>query len=110
MMTRTDGNTRLRTVALLLTSMLTVMVSTAIAPALPAIHNAFGEVPNADFLVRFVLTVPALSVIVLSPVVGVIIDRFGRTVPLFVSMVLYGLAGGASTDSRTRVTTCWTRQ
>jgi MFS family permease len=95
-MTRTDTNTRLLIGTLLLASMLSVMVSTTISPALPAIQTAFSNTPNADFLVRLVLTVPALSVVILSPIIGAIVDRFGRRTSLLIaSTVLYGLAGGA---------------
>lgn len=94
-MPRTDTNTRWLIGALLLASMLTVMATTTIAPALPAIQTAFSTTPNADFLVRLVLTLPAVFVVLFSPIMGVIIDRYGRTSLLLSSTVLYGLAGGA---------------
>jgi hypothetical protein len=47
---------------LLLVSTLTVMAGATIAPSLPAMRQHFTEVPNVDYWVRLVLTVPALFI------------------------------------------------
>ena len=80
---------------LLSTSTLTVMAGATIAPSLPAMQQIFADVPNADFLVRLVLTLPALFIAIGSPLVGLIIDRFGRKTLMLLAIALYGLAGGS---------------
>jgi hypothetical protein len=47
---------------LLLVSTLTVMAGATIAHSLPAMRQHFSEVPNADYWVRLILTVPALFI------------------------------------------------
>ncbi len=82
-----------RKVALLAVATLTVVSTMAIAPALPAMAKAFGGHPNAELLVKLALTLPAIAIALFAPLVGWIIDRFGRLRMLFVSMVLFGAAG-----------------
>lgn len=94
-MPRSDTNTRLLIGTLLVASTLTIMVDTAISPALPAIKHHFAGVDNADFWVRLVLVFPSVFVALGAPVVGAVIDRIGRKPVLGVSTVLYGLGGGA---------------
>lgn len=80
---------------LLLVSTLTVMAGATIAPSLPAMRSHFAEVPNADYWVRLVLTVPALFIALGAPIAGTIIDRFGRKRWLALSVFAYGLAGSS---------------
>lgn len=80
---------------LLVASTLTVMAGATISPALPALSQAFVDVPNIDFLVRLVLTIPALFIALGAPIAGYIVDRFGRKPLLIVSAVLYGFAGAS---------------
>ncbi|HEX6384208.1 MAG TPA: MFS transporter, partial [Anaerolineae bacterium] len=80
---------------LLTTSTLTVMAAATVAPALPAMRQAFQQVSNVDLWVRLVLTLPALFIAASAPFAGIIIDRFGRKRLLAVSALLYGLAGGS---------------
>lgn len=94
-MSRPDTNTRLVIGTLLVASTLTIMVDTAISPALPAIEHHFTSIDNAGFWVQFVLVLPSLFVAFGAPIIGVLIDRIGRKPVLSVSTVLYGLAGGA---------------
>jgi MFS family permease len=80
---------------LLVISTLTVMAGATIAPSLPAMKQFFESVENADYLVRLVVTAPALFIAIGAPVVGVLIDRLGRKRLLAVALVLYGLAGSS---------------
>lgn len=80
---------------LLLVSTLTVMSGATIAPSLPAMREQFAAVPQADLWVRLVLTVPALFIVIGSPVAGVVVDRLGRKPLLVAAAVLYGLAGSS---------------
>jgi len=80
---------------LLLTSILTVLAGTTIAPALPAMEVFFGDTPNVGLWVRLVLTLPALFIVIGSPVVGYIVDTFGRKHLLVAAVLLYAISGGA---------------
>lgn len=82
-------------ITLLLVSTLTVMAGATIAPSLPAMQAFFAEVPNADYLVRLALTLPALLIALGAPVVGVAIDRLGRKPLLLAALALYGIAGSS---------------
>ncbi|KOP26892.1 MFS transporter [Hapalosiphon sp. MRB220] len=80
---------------LLLISTLTVMAGATIAPSLPAMREYFRAVPNADYLVRLALTLPALFIALGAPFIGIAIDRLGRKPLLLFSLVLYGIAGSS---------------
>ena len=57
------SRTSARNLTILLGSSLTVLAATIISPALPGMASAFAGVPNADFLVRLTLTMPALHTV-----------------------------------------------
>jgi MFS family permease len=84
---------------LLLTSSLTVMAGATVSPALPAMKQQFeGAIADPDLrttLVKLVITLPALFIVIGSPIAGIIVDRFGRKSLLLISAVLYGLAGSS---------------
>ncbi|MEE1832688.1 MFS transporter [Streptomyces sp. SP17KL33] len=82
-------------VTLLLASTLTVMAGATISPALPAMRRHFAEVDDIAFLVRLLLTVPALAIALGAPLVGVLVDRVGRKPVLVASTLLYAMAGGS---------------
>jgi MFS family permease len=92
-MTSQSNPTRATELTLLLVSTMTIMAGATIAPALPDMMNRFSGVANVDLLVRLVLTIPALTVAISSPWVGILVDRIGRKPVLLASMVLYGLSG-----------------
>jgi len=78
---------------LLFLASLTVVSGAAVSPALPQMFEAFKHLPQADLLVRLVLTMPAIFIAVLAPLAGILIDRFGRKPILVISLALYGIAG-----------------
>jgi MFS family permease len=84
---------------LLLASSLTIMAATTIAPSLPAINQHFeSTVADPDLratLVQLLITLPALFIVIGSPLAGIVVDRFGRKPLLLVSTLLYGLAGSS---------------
>ena len=80
---------------LLLVSSLTIMSIITISPALPQMTMAFPGVKNAAFLVKLVLTIPALMIAICSPIAGRLIDRHGRLKILWISLAVYALAGSA---------------
>lgn len=65
----------------------------SLAPALPAIIAHFRDVPHAAFLVPMMAATPGLMVALLSPVAGVVIDRYGRRLPLLWATFAYGFSG-----------------
>ena len=64
-----------------------------ISPALPQMAIAFSTVKNAAFIVKLVLTIPALMIAIVSPITGRLIDRHGRLKILRMALVLYAIAG-----------------
>ena len=86
---------QIRNATLLLGSAMTVLAGATIAPALPEMSRAFQDIPNADFLVRLLLTVPALFTAIGAPFSGLLLDRWGRKPVLVVAVILYGVAGAS---------------
>jgi MFS family permease len=85
----------LRLITLLLTSSMTVMAGATIAPALPKIQEHFG-IPigsSEELWVKLLLTIPALFTAIGGILSGVVIDTFGRKLPLAAAVLLYGIAG-----------------
>lgn len=80
---------------LLLASTLTVMAGATIAPSLPAMQKAFADVPNAEFWVRLVLTLPGLFIVIGAPFAGALIDKIGRKSLLIFCGLLYAAAGAS---------------
>lgn len=82
-----------RKLTLLCVAALTVMASATISAALPGIVAHFEAVPNAEMLTRLVLSMPGLSIAIVAPLSGWIIDRYGRRQVLLAALVLYAAAG-----------------
>lgn len=80
---------------LLLASMLTVMASAMVSPALPRIEEAFQQTEGVQMLTRMVLSVPAIFIAVSGFLVGPLIGRIGKLPTLFGACLLYAVAGGA---------------
>jgi MFS family permease len=78
---------------LLASAMLTIMAGATIAPGLPGMLEHFREVPNADLLVKLVITTTALAVALFAPVAGMIADKIGRKPLLIFGLALYVIAG-----------------
>ena len=71
------------------------MAGATIAPGLPGLLAHFADYPDADYLTRFILTVPGLAIAITAPIAGVIADKLGRRVLLQVGVALYIVAGSA---------------
>ena len=82
-----------RAVTLMSVSSLSVLSGAAIAPALPGIAAHFANAPHAALLSRLVLTAPAIAIAILAPIIGILIDRSGRRIPLLIAIMFYGVAG-----------------
>ncbi len=64
----------------------------SIAPVLPEIRDAFGI---NDQMVALLVTFFTLPGVILTPVLGILSDRYGRKKILVPSIFLFGIAGGA---------------
>lgn len=84
-----------RAVALLMAATLTVMANATISPALPGLQHLFAEDPNAALLTRLLVPAPSLSIVVLAPLTGLAIDRFGRRILLLTGIMLFVISGSA---------------
>lgn len=82
-------------VIILAASSLTVMAGATIAPSLPGLARYFADTPNAEFMARLALTMPAPFIAFCAPFAGALVDRVGPGKVLGWSIVLYVL-GGAS--------------
>lgn len=89
------SNTTARNLTVLVGSTLTILAATVISPSLPEMSAHFQDVPNAEFLVRLSLTLPALFVAVSAPFAGLLLDRVGRKPVLIAALILYGAAGAS---------------
>ncbi|MDE1462018.1 MFS transporter [Spartinivicinus poritis] len=101
-MSSATNNNRLRNITLLLTSTMTVMSGATIAPALPDMQTHFQHLENADFLVKLILTIPAIFIAIFAPLVGWLLDHWKKKPVIILSVILYGVAGTSSyifTDS-----------
>ena len=88
-----QNNNKALQATLLLASTLTVMAGATIAPSLPQMARVFSNTPNAEFLSKLILTIPALFIAVCSPLAGRIIDRLGRLRLLFMALIIYSIGG-----------------
>lgn len=90
-----DTNNWKLKLTLLLVSSLTIMSIITISPALPQMTKAFSNVKNEDFLVKLVLTLPALMIAICSPISGQLIDRHGRLKVLRIALLVYAVSGAS---------------
>ena len=74
-------------------TMMAVLGVSSIAPALPKIAKGLGVEPTAIGLLITVFTVPG---VVLTPISGVLADRYGRKRIIVPALFLFALAGGAT--------------
>lgn len=73
-------------------TLVAVLGVASITPAFPRVISVFNISPQQVGLLITFFTLPG---VVLTPVLGVIADRFGRKKILVPSMILFGIAGGA---------------
>ncbi|MFJ8486785.1 MFS transporter [Streptomyces sp. NPDC094038] len=85
----------LRVTLLMAGSCLPILGAVLIAPVLPKMQDHFASVPGAKALVPLALTVPALSLALLAPFAGVLVDRVGRKRLLIAATLLYAVFGTA---------------
>jgi len=74
---------------------LPLMATMILAPILPQLIAQFRGQPGAAWLAPLILTLPGLCMVLFSPLIGYLGDRFGRRRLLMASLILYGLSGMA---------------
>lgn len=82
-------------ITLLLVSCLTIMSIITISPALPLMADSFPGDEAPEFMVKLILTVPALFIAVVGPLAGRLIDKRGRLKYLWIALITYAVAGSA---------------
>jgi MFS family permease len=80
---------------LLIGACMSTVSAVVVAPVLPDLERQFGGVPDVASLVPLVVGVPAAAMAVSSPIVGALLDRFGRRYFIPVGLVLFTVAGMA---------------
>jgi ACDE family multidrug resistance protein len=80
-----------------LITLIAVMGVASITPAFPRIARELGISKQSVGLLIIFFTLPA---VVLTPVLGVMADRYGRKNVLIPSLILFGIAGGLCTMVR----------
>ena len=82
---------RTLTFAILSISMITVMASAAVSPALANISNAFPDADNN--LIKTILTLPSLFIIPFSIISGYLVQRYGNKRILIIGILIYIIGG-----------------
>src|ERR1700730_14707943 len=81
--------------ALLFSGILSPFALAGLSPVLPAIAAHFAQYPEAGFLTRLLVSMIGAMIVVGSPFVGALADRFGRRRILLIGMLIYAVAGCA---------------
>lgn len=100
-MGRSERNFTPNTISLLtilLASVVILMGSTGIAPALKPLSEAFPE--QSAYAISFVIGLPALSVALTGFGMGYLADRFGKSKVFFLSLLVFTISGVAGFFSR----------
>jgi len=85
----------MKKLTLLLTSTLTILAGTIIAPAIPTIEKVLQPEEGISLMVSFILTITSLFIALGAPLSGWIADTWGRKRLLLASLTLYALSGSA---------------
>jgi len=81
-------------IVLLLGANWCIMAGASLSPVVPSMMREFSDMPGMQFWISMVLTLPAVFVVIAGPVIGFLIDRFGRK-PIYVFSLLLGGLGGS---------------
>lgn len=87
--------TRAAGTTLLAVSMMVALTVAGLSAAMPSIAAHFAAVDDVAYLSRLVLVAPSVVIAFSSPIMGYIVDRFGRTKLLLAAVIMYGFVGGA---------------
>ena len=82
-------------ITIVVAGFLPIFAVVSMFPAMPSIMRHFGDNPQARDLVPLMVSAPGLTIAILAPFMGIVIDRFGRIKLLTWATLLYGFAGTA---------------
>jgi MFS family permease len=85
----------LQGISLLLPIILTVIGVSVFTATVAQMQEHFRDLPNGDYLVNLLQTMPGFWIVAFSPVAGWLADRFGRRPILIISMFIYAVTGTA---------------
>lgn len=88
----TPAETRATLWVILASATLTVMAGAILGPIVPAIQT---ELNVSESLAGLIITTHGALIVVVSPIAGTLIDRFGPRRPFVGGLLLYGIGGGA---------------
>lgn len=91
--TKQAGN--LQGLVLIFPVVLSVMGAVLLAPIVPALMEQFKHIPNANYWVLSLLSVPALCIAIFATPAGYLADKFGRRRILIWAMIFYAFCGMA---------------
>ncbi|TWB40605.1 MFS transporter [Nitrospirillum pindoramense] len=80
-------------VLVVLAGFLPILAIVALSPAVPKIMERFGAVPGVGTLVPLLVTAPGLMIALTSPLMGWVVDRYGRRRLLLWATAIYGFLG-----------------
>ncbi|WP_104697714.1 MULTISPECIES: MFS transporter [unclassified Helicobacter] len=81
--------------ALFLIAGTTVLGSTIIAPSLPELQRHFLYIGSSvELLSRLILTLPALFILLFSPLAGFLYEKFSRLKIIYPALITWSIAGG----------------
>lgn len=83
----------LQGIALLVPISLPVIGVSVFTATVALMRDHFKDLPNGDYLVNLLQTMPGFWIVAFSPIAGWLTDRFGRRSILITSMIFYGIAG-----------------
>ena len=79
--------------ALFASTSMTVLGGTVVATSIPAIETHFAHISHIDILSKLILTIPALFIMIVSPISGILLDKFGRLKFLIPAMFAWSVSG-----------------
>lgn len=85
---------RFATWFLLLASTMTILASATLAPALPAMSEAFAALPHAEFWVKMTVTLPGIVIALCAPLAGMLVDKWNNQKVLQNALLAFALSGG----------------
>jgi len=87
--------TKTTKITLLLIAMTTVMANVAIITTIPQLKNHFTEIENIELLARLMITLPSLSIALLAPFLGHLIQKVGRKKSTLFALSFFSIFGTA---------------
>lgn len=90
-----DLTLRPQGVTIVIAAFLPIIAIVAMGPAVPAMIQHFANDPEARAKVPAMIGAPGLTMAILAPFAGLLVDRFGRRQLLLLCTALYGVFGTA---------------